>query len=108
MTPPAKSRTPKARNEVLVSDKTGRAVLAESDENRPPMDAGVSGMEEDTGDAKQAIRGKESTSSDMLKMQSLKEEKRWQLGDFDIGKPLGRGKFGNVYLAREKAVGFFG
>ena len=22
--------------------------------------------------------------------------------DFDIGKPLGRGKFGNVYLAREK------
>ena len=31
-------------------------------------------------------------------------EKRWTLGDFDIGKPLGRGKFGNVYLAREKKV----
>ena len=29
-------------------------------------------------------------------------ERRWQIGDFDIGKPLGRGKFGNVYLAREK------
>ena len=29
-------------------------------------------------------------------------ERRWQLEDFDIGKPLGRGKFGNVYLAREK------
>ena len=28
--------------------------------------------------------------------------RRWQLTDFDIGKPLGRGKFGNVYLAREK------
>ena len=27
---------------------------------------------------------------------------RWTLRDFDIGKPLGRGKFGNVYLAREK------
>ena len=26
----------------------------------------------------------------------------WSLGDFDIGKPLGRGKFGHVYLAREK------
>lgn len=26
----------------------------------------------------------------------------WQLADFDIGKPLGRGKFGNVYLARER------
>jgi hypothetical protein len=27
---------------------------------------------------------------------------RWTLADFDIGKPLGKGKFGNVYLAREK------
>lgn len=30
------------------------------------------------------------------------KERHWQLADFDIGKPLGRGKFGNVYLAREK------
>uniref|UniRef100_I1NL14 Aurora kinase n=1 Tax=Oryza glaberrima TaxID=4538 RepID=I1NL14_ORYGL len=30
------------------------------------------------------------------------EVKRWVLSDFDIGKPLGRGKFGHVYLAREK------
>ena len=29
-------------------------------------------------------------------------EKQWTLADFDIGKPLGKGKFGNVYLAREK------
>lgn len=28
--------------------------------------------------------------------------KTWKLSDFDIGKPLGKGKFGNVYLAREK------
>ncbi|OQS06407.1 aurora kinase [Thraustotheca clavata] len=26
----------------------------------------------------------------------------WKLTDFDIGKPLGKGKFGTVYLAREK------
>lgn len=26
----------------------------------------------------------------------------WTLQDFDIGRPLGKGKFGNVYLAREK------
>uniref|UniRef100_M1CE16 Aurora kinase n=2 Tax=Solanum tuberosum TaxID=4113 RepID=M1CE16_SOLTU len=30
------------------------------------------------------------------------DKKRWTLNDFDIGKPLGRGKFGHVYLAREK------
>ena len=28
--------------------------------------------------------------------------KRWTVHDFEIGKPLGHGKFGNVYLAREK------
>lgn len=27
---------------------------------------------------------------------------QWQLSDFEIGTPLGRGKFGRVYLAREK------
>lgn len=31
-----------------------------------------------------------------------KDKKVWTLKDFEIGKPLGRGKFGNVYLAREK------
>uniref|UniRef100_A0A914PUJ4 Aurora kinase n=1 Tax=Panagrolaimus davidi TaxID=227884 RepID=A0A914PUJ4_9BILA len=29
-------------------------------------------------------------------------EFKWKLSDFDIGKPLGKGQFGNVYLAREK------
>ena len=27
---------------------------------------------------------------------------QWKLSDFDIGRPLGKGKFGNVYLARDK------
>jgi len=30
------------------------------------------------------------------------EKRRWILEDFEIGKPLGKGKFGRVYLAREK------
>lgn len=29
-------------------------------------------------------------------------EKKWSLDDFEIGRPLGKGKFGNVYLARER------
>ncbi|XP_011643555.1 aurora kinase C-like [Pogonomyrmex barbatus] len=33
-------------------------------------------------------------------------QKRWVLTDFDIGRPLGKGKFGNVYLAREKRSQF--
>lgn len=35
-----------------------------------------------------------------------KHPKSWVLSDFDIGKPLGKGKFGNVYLAREKKSKF--
>lgn len=27
--------------------------------------------------------------------------KKWTIADFEIGRPLGRGKFGNVFLARE-------
>ncbi|GJQ14801.1 hypothetical protein GpartN1_g6592.t1 [Galdieria partita] len=38
--------------------------------------------------------------------QTCKTIKRWTLDDFDIGRPLGRGKFGNVYLAREKKTKF--
>ncbi|PBC28700.1 aurora kinase C-like [Apis cerana] len=33
-------------------------------------------------------------------------DKKWVLTDFDIGRPLGKGKFGNVYLAREKKSKF--
>ncbi|KAM4612543.1 aurora kinase A [Polymixia lowei] len=41
----------------------------------------------------------ESTSSSASK-------KRWSLENFDIGRPLGKGKFGNVYLARERQTMF--
>ena len=43
-----------------------------------------------------------STISSSKPEQSSAPTKTWELTDFDIGKPLGRGKFGNVYLAREK------
>ncbi|CAL8339228.1 unnamed protein product [Lota lota] len=33
-------------------------------------------------------------------------QKRWSLENFDIGRPLGKGKFGNVYLARERQTMF--
>ncbi|CAG9864407.1 unnamed protein product [Phyllotreta striolata] len=34
------------------------------------------------------------------------EKRVWSLNSFDIGRPLGKGKFGNVYLAREKTSKF--
>jgi len=37
---------------------------------------------------------------------SGEKKKQWTLECFDIGKQLGKGKFGNVYLAREKSTKF--
>nr|3DAJ_A Chain A, serine/threonine kinase 6 [Mus musculus] len=36
----------------------------------------------------------------------LGSKRQWTLEDFDIGRPLGKGKFGNVYLARERQSKF--
>ncbi|KAM7474225.1 hypothetical protein LguiB_021468 [Lonicera macranthoides] len=35
------------------------------------------------------------------KTEKQNPKKQWSLEDFEIGKPLGKGKFGRVYLARE-------
>lgn len=43
--------------------------------------------------------------SDPLQGQSAGPRK-FHLGMFEIGKPLGKGKFGRVYLAKEKSTGF--
>ena len=45
---------------------------------------------------------RERDETKQLAQPSAGPMKTWELADFDIGKPLGRGKFGNVYLAREK------
>jgi serine/threonine protein kinase len=34
------------------------------------------------------------------------EKPKWTKDDFEIGKALGKGKFGNVFLAREKKSKF--
>ncbi|XP_015196074.1 aurora kinase B isoform X2 [Lepisosteus oculatus] len=36
----------------------------------------------------------------------LRPAKRFSIKDFDIGRPLGKGKFGNVYLARDRKLKF--
>ena len=37
---------------------------------------------------------------------AVKPVRKWTADDFDIGRPLGKGKFGRVYLAREKRSQF--
>ncbi|XP_077257729.1 aurora kinase B [Temnothorax americanus] len=51
---------------------------------------------------KEAIK---STTSKMLEhVNNRSRSYQWSLEDFEIGSPLGRGKFGRVYLAREKTT----
>lgn len=54
-----------------------------------------------TGGAARAPR-ETAQAQGRVEQPSASPAKTWELTDFDIGKPLGRGKFGNVYLAREK------
>lgn len=42
------------------------------------------------------------SGSSMVLPKGTSQGKEWGLNHFDIGRPLGKGKFGNVYLAREK------
>lgn len=46
-----------------------------------------------------------ATATENSKIKPKKDEP-WSLSNFDIGRPLGRGKFGNVYLARERNTRF--
>lgn len=47
-----------------------------------------------------------SSTKDENRAQKKQPNHQWSLKDFDIGKKLGSGKFGNVYLAREKSSKF--
>ena len=51
-----------------------------------------------------SVEKKPITTTIDLEEQPVQQHKKksWHLFDFEIGRPLGRGKFGNVYLAREK------
>lgn len=51
----------------------------------------------------------ESASSEQRLSNPLYDQpspKKFHLGMFEIGKPLGKGKFGRVYLAKERSTGF--
>lgn len=48
------------------------------------------------------LRVKPKMGTPNRSIESFGEPKNWTINDFEIGRPLGNGKFGAVYLAREK------
>ncbi|XXH05061.1 Mitochondrial inner membrane protease atp23 [Hypoxylon texense] len=68
-----------------------------------------------TSPTRKPLPGPASRSSDELAQVEKKQPtlidqpsipKQFHLGMFEIGRPLGKGKFGRVYLARERTSGF--
>jgi aurora kinase len=63
---------------------------------------------------RKAISGSSRGSDEVIKVErksnpmyeQLAAPKQFHLGMFEIGRPLGKGKFGRVYLARERSSGF--
>lgn len=55
---------------------------------------------------KRTERKKGSSKDEKGSSSGSSNKKKWVITDFDIGRPLGKGKFGNVYLAREKRSKF--
>lgn len=48
----------------------------------------------------------EKVMKETIKLRQAEGVSNWDLADFEIGRPLGRGKFGRVYLARERRSHF--
>lgn len=49
---------------------------------------------------KQSFLKEKINNMQITKKKNIFLPKEWTLDDFEIGRPLGRGKFGHVYLAR--------
>ncbi|WFD41475.1 non-specific serine/threonine protein kinase [Malassezia psittaci] len=66
------------------------------------------GLERDENKGRRDTTSKAKVDSDTLAMDSSlnglnhQPTKQWSLAQFEIGRPLGKGKFGRVYLARTK------
>lgn len=56
--------------------------------------------------AKVTVTEKEIDETDVALTEQPSMPKQFHLGMFEIGRPLGKGKFGRVYLARERTSGF--
>lgn len=68
----------------------------------PPSSSGSGSQQQD----EQAQDAAERRSAGALVLTEQPTMKQFHLGMFEIGRPLGKGKFGRVYLARERTSGF--
>ncbi|NXO15081.1 AURKA kinase, partial [Oriolus oriolus] len=99
---PTQQPRPKLLQQALV-----RPPAASKSSEKPPQAAGPAKNPEAESTSKQKTEEIAKKKTEEPKKKSEETKKRqWSLDDFEIGRPLGKGKFGNVYLAREKQSKF--
>ncbi|KAF4802468.1 Aurora kinase A [Turdus rufiventris] len=83
------------------------ALAASKSSEKPAQAAAPAKNPEAESTSKQKTEETVKNKTEETKTKSEETKKRqWSLDDFEIGRPLGKGKFGNVYLAREKQSKF--
>jgi len=92
-----KSPSPNKANFLSAGSTTKRTPLAKKQQYNENMDKSPIHKHSSTSQEDQS-----KVSSSPTSAEKAQKGKQWSLKDFEIGKPLGRGKFGSVYLAREK------
>ena len=65
-------------------------------ESQNKSDASKSGGDNKENESESCVPTKKSSGGN----------KAWKIGDFDVGKALGKGRFGHVYCARETKSGY--
>ncbi|XP_063260277.1 aurora kinase A isoform X3 [Prinia subflava] len=79
---------------------------SKSGEKPPPAAAPVKNPETESASKQKTEETTKKKTEDTKKKSEETKKRQWSLDDFEIGRPLGKGKFGNVYLAREKQSKF--
>ena len=95
--PPASASPPPAPTAAVAAAAAAAAAAAETS---PPASRAAEAAATPSPTADEAASGSGAGGSD-----GGVQPRRWRFDDFELGKALGRGKFGNVYQARQKAGG---
>ena len=98
------------QKKIILNDTPFNSIIVKDPNDNRPRDFTFSKIipdstskENDPPDSYEELKNKNKNDIGGISMVSPQPKpKQWTLSDFEIGRPLGRGKFGHVYLAREK------
>eukprot|EP00968_Pinguiococcus_pyrenoidosus_P002682 scaffold149_cov315-Pinguiococcus_pyrenoidosus.AAC.20 len=90
-----------------IADKIAAAAVTAARDTAANGRTVASGRRRSSRSARDSVEVNAAEESVDASTAEEEEEKRrpWSISDFRLGRPLGRGKFGNVYAAKEKRSG---